>query len=103
MNCKPGDLAMLVHPELMENPLCFFDKPIRLNPVKIVKVLKLVPQLDGEIMWSIDEPIVLDHKCIHGEHFTFAISILSDKNLRPIRDPGNTVQTDNPVKITEPV
>lgn len=70
MNCKPGDLAVIVNGG-------YFDRHLI---GKIVRVLA-ISQKEPNICWSYDGPRL---STVWG-----AVIGLADEMLRPIRDPGD--------------
>jgi hypothetical protein len=74
MNCKPGDLAVIVQspPEVAH------------NIGKIVQVTTTTTSWDGVLCWRLKEPFP-DVVCgVPGTCYGIA-----DAHLRPIRDPGD--------------
>lgn len=82
MNCKPGDLALVV-------------RSILGNEGKVVRCIRWSEKWPG--VWVIDRPIGLLDGC--------AVSYAPDWMLRPIRDPGDDAQDETlswlPVPSTE--
>ena len=108
MNCKPGELALLVHAEAIPNPFCRGVLTL-VKPTKLVRVVKLVPIPEGwPPVWEIETPFQSVAQCSCGsDPHPIIILGLSDANLIPIRDPGEgaTDETliNNPVKKPEEV
>jgi len=76
MNCKPGDLAVLIR---------VLDSEFNPNIGRIVEVLHRAPDLDGEPAWTCRMVGSPGHTEIGASQQADA----RDRNLRPIRDPGN--------------
>jgi len=74
MNCKPGDLAIVVSA----------PKEVRHHIGKIVQVVRLTTSWDGLTCWTLREPFWDVVKGRRG-----LCEGIADKDLRPIRDqPG---------------
>lgn len=74
MNCKPGDLAVIVSaPKEIQNQIG-----------KIVETVKLLPNWEGIPCWQIKNPF--------RDRFGICEGI-ADKDLRPIRDNDGEDQT----------
>lgn len=91
MNCKPGDLAVIVRSH------------DRRNVGKLVRVLRTYPR--AEASWWISSDSVL-----HGIYSDWPVGAevgMFDSHLRPIRDPGADAQDETlqwlPVPTTEEV
>jgi hypothetical protein len=82
MNCRPGDLAVIVRPV---GRLHFVTDHLL---GKIVRVTKLFgPESDPDPYWLYEgEPLPLPHG-----HIAIAIA---DKALRPLRDPGEDAKDE---------
>jgi len=71
MNCKPGDLAVVVR---------ITDPRAKKHLGRIVRVTQMLP-LGGEPLWWF-EPVIDEFVLAH------------DSSLRPIRDPGDDAQDE---------
>ena len=91
MNCKPGDLAVVV-------------RSMAGNEGKIVRCLRLIPTVlrkpTGDwqhVIWEVDQEL----RSWSGDSDRF----IADEQLRPIRDPGDDAQDETlswlPVPSTE--
>ena len=77
MNCRPGDLAMVVKPAFHGRCLCYMGRPL------VVKVTFRAN--DGLDWWEIDPPW---EPCSHAQAYGYSdVSAISDRVLRPIRPP----------------
>jgi hypothetical protein len=75
MNCKPGDLAVVLRS----------DETTLLGIVdKIVEVVELTTSEEGGPAWGVSKPI----KCGCAQNCGEWLDCFPDEILRPIRDPG---------------
>lgn len=85
MNCKPGDLAVVVRSEGTGRAGLLSEMLLG----RIVRVVRLRPPSNAfhcmaDLVWSFEEPIRLE---LHG--WTYIADGTADCCLRPIRDPGD--------------
>lgn len=93
MNCKPGDLAVLVG-----------LKPQLIEAVGRIVQLKNQPPItiNCEPCWELTEPVNFNMRASgtsHGMRFEAGeavyFDVIRDKHLRPIRDPGDDAEDES--------
>lgn len=84
MNCKPGDLAVIVRGEIPENFGAF------------VEVLGRWPDIDGRACWCVRAL----RKCRTDMGTLRHEGICFDDCLKPIRPPGEPVEVRKDVEVT---
>ena len=90
LNCKPGDLAVIVH-------FSGWGTAGRISKMligRIVRVVSLVPpssdfECYSPLVWKFEKEIDV---VVDGKKFT--ANGIADKCLRPIRDPGEDAQDE---------
>lgn len=85
MNCKPGDLAVIVRSHDQRN---------------IGKLVTVLQPYD-EVSWYITSPSVLHH-CIRGALQPGFVTAIYDAELRPIRDPGEDAVDETLQRLPAP-
>lgn len=93
MNCKPGDLAMVVKAVCPEN--------IGL----IVKVLRWAPPIDGMPAWETESDRPSPTVCTISPRVSTGMHRVADVRdawLRPIRDPGDDAIDEMVQKLGKP-
>lgn len=87
MNCKPGDLAIVVRKGNNAARLAHLaSRACDLLIGRTVRVVKLEPDEDGDLLWTLEQEIELPF-CI--------VQALDDALLHPIRDPGEDVPDES--------
>lgn len=99
MNCKPGDLAIVVRAEGWGLAGRVSQKLLG----AIVRVVRLAPpserfQCTADLVWKFEEPIKVE---LDGK--TYWADGIDDSCLRPIRDPGDDAQDEMLRPLPEPV
>lgn len=102
LNCKPGDIAILIRDQVVAGPSSMCASNVTIVQSGAVVTVTKLQYCESDPVWLIEEPIPRTCQCVHGGRFRLLVRGLSDSNLRPLRDPGDDVQTDNPVTIKEP-
>lgn len=86
MNCKPGDMAVVVKDECYLIHPWTLERVQLLKPGTIVRVMRLGTR-DG--YWEIEEPLYISFRFpVAGNTGVAVISAISDDLLRPLRGDG---------------
>lgn len=88
MNCRPGDIAVVVKPGWVEHRGQQFNV---VNPGTVVRVVRL----ENADVWQLEEPIPFKVANPNGSWMSGEVEAIGDSYLRPIR-PGDV--TDDEVR-----
>ena len=100
MNCKPGDLARLVN----------LPKSLSKANDRFVKLKNQPPvMIDGELGWELEERVKFTmtgnatrNGVLFREGDAVYFDVMQDRNLRPIRDPGDDAVDEMVAKLGRP-
>lgn len=97
MNCRPGDLAVIVRSEGWG----LAGEIARLCIGRIVQVRFLRPPFNSAcpsaLVWDIEKPLI-----VSKDGHDFEVTGVSDDALRPIRDPGDDAVDEMLLRVPSP-
>lgn len=89
MNCKPGDLAIVVRSAGNDEARTLINQLLG----KIVRVIRLRPPVDPTctaiVVWQLEDELT-----VHFRGMRYQLTGINDECLRPIRDPGDDAQDE---------
>lgn len=105
MNCKPGDLCVVIEVPNVVNTRTGEKIPaMRLGTVVRVVRLKeanvIIDPAGNLLVWEFEEPVPFSVEFSTGEQFSGAIAGMGDEVLRPLR--GNGVTDEEVLELFEP-